>query len=149
MGNRGEKKNFFSREKKPKRRLRYIASPGPPPLFKKSGVWLLPLVAAERSQDVFEEQYVISTHPPPSGVFTSLAPVLRSLVRRRNIFTAKRKFCNFTSIAPVGRSGGIVNSDWASDRSDWSDWSDWSDTSDCLSQQKNTLEIYSLRGYFI
>jgi len=24
MGNRGEKKNFFSREKKPKRRLRYI-----------------------------------------------------------------------------------------------------------------------------
>jgi|GEM_PF-7020279 len=36
----GEAKNFFSREKK------FFASPGPPPLFKKSGVWLLPLVAA-------------------------------------------------------------------------------------------------------
>ena len=41
VGDVGERKNFFSREKK------FFPSPTPPSFFKKSEVWLLQFVAAE------------------------------------------------------------------------------------------------------
>ena len=55
LGESGEEKNFFSREKK------FFSSPEPPSLFKKSGVFVEGML-------VFEVIF---------------PPVLRSLVRRR------------------------------------------------------------------